>query len=256
NQQAASMKLIQSLLALAIVISFGGHALADETGDLKITFKLRGQAPKPKPIALNGPFCGNFKHMEESLVVDPATKGIKDVVVYVYTGRRGTELKEQEPRKKTVTLENKNCRFEPHVVLLQTQDTLKVTNPDPVGHNVNLPFFAGAPVNVQIPPGQSRDFLLGVPQPAVIPAVCNSHPWMTAHVLVVDHPFFGKSDKDGVLEIKGLPAGEEIVFRAWHEQLTFKNQIFIDGKEDQWKSNKFEVKIKPGANDLGVVEVP
>jgi hypothetical protein len=247
------------ILAIAMSVLLGGYcsvSVAQDTGDLKISFKLRGAAPKPKPIAGAGAFCGQFKHLDQSLLVDPKSNAIKNVVVYVYTGRRGTDLGPQKPREKVVELANKNCRFEPHVVLLQTNDTLKVTNPDPVGHNVNLPFFANGALNVLIPPNQFKEVLVPKAEPTLIPVACNIHPWMLAHVLVVDHPFFGISDEEGVVEIKGLPAGDEIIFRAWHERLTFKDKIFVNEKETKWKSNKFEIEIEPGLNDIGVVAVP
>ncbi|QDT08629.1 methylamine utilization protein [Planctomycetes bacterium K23_9] len=250
------MKLIHLLLALPIVITFGDHSLANETGDLKITFKLRGQAPSPMPIALPRPLRGNITSVDESLVVDPKTNGIKNVVVYVYTGRRGTKLPPQPARKRMFRLSARNGRLEPHIVLLQAGDTMRFRNFDPVGYNLNVPAFNNPPRGAVLPPNGNNDFKFPRSEPALLPVACNIHPWISAFVLVVDHTFFAKSDAEGVLEIKGLPAGEEIVFRAWHERGTFKNQIFINDKEDAWKSNKFKLAIKPGMNDLGVVETP
>ena len=72
---------------------------------------------------------------------------------------------------------------------------------------------------------------------------------------MLDHPFAAVSDDDGVLEIKGLPVGDEIVFRANHENGTLK-EVIVNGKETEWRSNKFEVEIKAGMNDMGTIEVP
>ena len=60
----------------------------------------------------------------------------------------------------------------------------------------------------------------------------------------------------GEVIIKGLPAGKKITFRAYHERGTFKNQVYVDGKKEKWSKNNFEIKIKEGMNDMGVVEVP
>jgi hypothetical protein len=47
---------------------------------------------------------------------------------------------------------------------------------------------------------------------------CDVHPWMTAYVGVLEHPFFAVTGDDGTFTIKGLPAGDYEV-EAWHEKL-------------------------------------
>ena len=252
------MNLRSILGASALILFCTTAAFAQDTGDLKITFKLLGDAPQLENVKVttDKPFCGKKDIPDQRLIVNSDNKGIKNVVVYVYTGRRGTDLPKQKPQERTLTLDNKACMFEPHVLLTQVGDTIDVKNPDAVGHNTNLAFFNNDAQNFTIPAGQSKKVSLSKPEPAVIPVACNIHPWMVAHVLVVEHPFAGISDENGVVEIKGIPVGDEVVFRAWHEVGTFKNEIKVDGKKDKWKSNKFEIKIKPGMNDLGTVEVP
>ncbi len=253
------MKFRTLSIALALLMLGTTTAFSqDKTGDLKITFKLKGDIPKLADVNVttDKQFCGKHPIKDERLIVDEKSKGIKNVAVYIYTGRRGTELPKQEPQVRTIKLANKDCIFDPHVLITQAGDTLEVSNPDAIGHNTNLPFFKNKPVNFTLPAGQKKDVLLTDAEPAVIPFACNIHPWMVGHILVVDHPFAAVSDEQGVLEIKGIPVGKDVVFRAWHEVGTFKNEIFIDGKKDEWKSNKFEIDIKEGMNDLGVVEVP
>ena len=257
----------KAVFAASVLAAWGGIAIAQEkigtteadapkTGTLKIQFKYRGDVPKIQPVAnAVGAFCGKAGVMNETLIVNEANKGIQDVLVHVYTGRRGTKLPPQKPLDRILQLANKNCRFEPHVLITQVGDTLLVTNPDPVGHNVNIAFFNNRQSGVMVPVGGNLKIPLLKSEPAVVPAVCNIHPWMKAHLLVLDHPFAAASNKDGLLEIKDLPLGK-IVFRAWHEQGTFKKEIYINGKQEKWKSNRFEIDIKEGVNDLGVIEIP
>ena len=40
---------------------------------------------------------------------------------------------------------------------------------------------------------------------------CDVHPWMSARVYVLDHPFFAVTGADGRFEIAGLPPGEHHV---------------------------------------------
>lgn len=249
------MKAALSIVSLGIclVLSQVVHA---ETGDLKIRFEYAGSPFEPQPIDVNKDkeFCGKFPLVNEKLIVNKDNKGIQNVIVYVYTGRGGSDLPEFPASDKTHELANLNCRFEPHIVIAQKGDTLKITNPDTVGHNANISFFKNEPVNLTIPPQQFKDVELKEAEPAPIPVACNIHPWMLAHVLVLDHPFAAKSDENGELVIKGLPAGK-LTFRAFAEAGSIK-EVIIDGKKESWRSSRFDVEIKPGMNDMGTVVIP
>ena len=45
---------------------------------------------------------------------------------------------------------------------------------------------------------------------------CDVHPWMSAYIGVLTHPFFAVTGEDGSFEIKDLPAGT-YTLEAWHE---------------------------------------
>ena len=244
-------------IALLSVVVATSSAQAQETGTLRMTFKLKGTAKTlpPIPPSVDQAFCGKKQIPDETLIVNPKNNGIKNVIVYIYTGRRGTELPKMELKAETHELANLDCRFEPHVLIAKMGDTIKVTNPDKVGHNANFQFFNNTQQNLTVPAGGSVNVELKEDEPAPIPVACNIHNWMKAQLVVLDHPFAAVSNEDGVLEIKGIPADEEIVFRANHENGSLK-EVIIGGKETEWKSSKFELEIKPGMNDMGTIEVP
>ncbi|TWU59359.1 hypothetical protein Poly51_21470 [Rubripirellula tenax] len=248
---------IALIAALATMSSAGQQAAAEETGDLKIRFEYGGEAVKPAPIDVNKDveFCGKNPLVDERLLVNAENKGIKNVVVYVYTGRGGTDLPKMDPVKNTHTLANDQCRFEPHIVITQVGDTLEVTNPDSVGHNANLGFFNNKQQNFTIPAGQSKTVDLEKDEPAPIPVDCNIHPWMKSYVVVLEHPFAAVSNADGELVIKGLPVDTDLVFRAYHEAGSISD-VTIDGKKAEWKRSRFETKVKAGMNDMGTVVIP
>ncbi len=52
----------------------------------------------------------------------------------------------------------------------------------------------------------------------VIKLKCDVHPWMTAHLHVLDHPYFAVTDEDGRFRIEGLAPGDYRI-EAWHEVL-------------------------------------
>ncbi len=233
------------------------EAVAAEGGTLKMRFEYGGDAVEAAKVNVtqDQSFCGQFDLRNERLLVHPENKGIKNALVYVYTGRGGSELTGIEPRGATVTLANENCRFEPHIALSQVGDTLRVTNPDEVGHNANLSFFNNKAENLMIPAGKEALIELKMDEPAPIPVDCNIHPWMKGYVLVLTHPFAGISDENGDLTIKGLPVGETLVFRAFHEAGAIKT-VTIGGDEVEWSRSRFEVEIQEGVTDMGTVVIP
>ncbi len=202
-------------------------------------------------------FCGKQKIPDEKLIVDATSKGIKNVVVYVYTGRGGTKLKDVPKAKgEKLVLDNQGCRFEPHIIHVQVGNTLEVTNTDAVAHNANMQFIKNKGQNPQIASGGKVKAEIEVEEPAPIPVACNIHPWMMAYLVVTEHPFVGISDKDGNIEIKGLPTGE-VVFRVFAEGAKGKlTGIKVNGKAEEWENNRFKLNVKAGENNMGKVEIP
>lgn len=240
---------------LAALISSASVASAQDA-TLKMRFVYDGTPPKVENIDPNKDrdFCGQHAIPNEKLVVNQKNKGIKNVIVHVYTRSSGKDLPKTQPAKKTHTLANDECRFEPHVVIAQTGDTLKITNPDPIGHNANLNFIRNTAQNLMIPSGQEKDIALKEEEPAPIPVDCNIHPWMRAYVVALDHPYGAISDENGALEIKGLPAGQELVFRLHHEAAQGAiREVKIDGKATPLRRNLLRLTLQPGENDLGTI---
>jgi hypothetical protein len=236
---------------------------ADGWGHVKVRFRFDGTPPPPKPLNPNkdAQFCGKFNLVDESLVVNRENGGIANVVGSLYFGRG------EEPRlpihesylakaRDEVVMDNKGCRFEPHVAVLWTPQTMVFKNSDTVGHNTNYATFSpkNLPQNVLIPGGAQieREF----PDAERLPAgvSCGVHPWMSAKLVIKKHPYVGVSDKDGTLEIKNLPAGEWNL-QFWHEKSGYVADFKLDGKPAQWRRGQVTVNIADGETvDLGVVE--
>ena len=253
------MKTSRVVFLLAIPLMLAAAPAQAETGDLKLRFEYGGEVLAPPAVNVNKDieFCGKHGLKSEKLLINTDNKGLKNVIVYVYTGRGKSDLPKRD-ESQTHTLANENCRFNPHIVLAQSGDKLEVTNPDPVGHNANLSFIINRPENFTVPTGGSKAVELVEAEPAPIPVECNIHPWMKAHVVVLDHPFAAKSDENGELVIKGLPAGDELTFRVWVEAASGAiGEVSMDGKTvDLGRRNTFEVEIEPGLNDVGTVIIP
>lgn len=248
----SSVKLLAVAACLSLLLC---ESAAAETAALKVRFQYGGTPPAIEPVAAAAGECGSANVVDEKLIVDPQTKGIKNVVVYVFTGRGGSELDETQPPKNTVVLANQQCRFDPHVLILRAGDTLQVTNADPFGHNTNLNFFNNKAINFIIPPGAKKDVLVEKAESAPIPIDCNIHSFMKGYIVVLDHSLAAISDDNGELTIEGLPTGKKLVFRAFHEAGSI-SEVQVDGNPQEWKRNRFDVEIKPGINDLGTVVIP
>ena len=112
-------------------------------GNLSVRFVYEGQAPVPAPIQVTNDqdFCCRTPLLMENLVVNARNRGIANIVVCLYTGRGETppapHPSYEESAGAIVTLDNASCRFEPHVCLLRTSQTLRVNNKDEVSHNTN-----------------------------------------------------------------------------------------------------------------------
>lgn len=245
-------------IAFAVVTLVSVPCFA-ETGTLKAQFVYEGAAFKPTKIEANkdADFCGKHPLVDESLLINDSNNGVKNVAFYVFTGRGGSKVDAPKNEGKTITLANDKCRFEPHVLALQVGDTLEITNPDDVGHNANLNFFANKAQNPLIPPKAKVDVKIEKPEPGVTRVDCNIHPWMSAYVLALDHPYVAISDENGMIQIDNIPAGKKLMFRVNHEAAQGGiKELIINGKAEALKKNMIEIEIKPGMNDLGKITIP
>lgn len=253
------MRRLQQLLAVSLVLTASAASAAD-WGDLKIKFTYDGAAPKPDAIAVtkDPQFCGKHNLKVEKLVVNPANKGIKNIVVFLYT--RGSTKVPVHPdydkeAKAKITLDNKNCRYEPHVVCVRTGQSLVIGNPDPVAHNSKIDFFSNSPANPIIPPTKSVSLDVKVEERLPARVSCSIHPWMEAWVVAKKHPYMGVTDENGEITIKNVPAGKW-TFQFWQEQAGYLQSVSVDGKKTSWRRGRTDLTITSKGLDLGTVKVP
>ena len=152
----------KSTLLVLFGLLVASTADAADWGDLKVKFTFDGDAQKAAAITVNKDpeFCGKFKLVDERLVVNPKNKGIKNIVVFLYT-RGSTKVPVHADYAKEadaeIVLNNADCRYEPHVICARIGQKFKVGNPDSVAHNSKIDFFSNTPANPIIPPMKSVD---------------------------------------------------------------------------------------------------
>lgn len=198
------------------------------------TIHLSGTPPAPVQIDMGmDPGCTistSEPNFSQQFVVN---KG-KLANVYVYI-KQGLEGKNFAIPSAPVVLDQKGCRYEPHVLALIAGQTLRVLNSDPTMHNVHAQ--PNAPSNPQwnmsqMPKGEPIEKTFHDPE-VMMPVKCNQHPWMKAYVNVAANPFYAVSDANGNFEIKGLPPGDYTI-AAVHEALGEQTQkISVAAKESK-----------------------
>ena len=202
------------------------------------TIAFAGKVPKPRRIDTSAdPICAtvNPDPTTDSVVV--TDRKLANVVVYV----RGGSLNSYsfEAPTSDITLEHKGCRYVPHVLGMQIQQTLKILNSDPTIHNTHPTPKNNVEWNQSQPPGAAIERRFSHAE-AFIPMKDNQHPWEKAYVGVFSHPFFSVSSMDGSYRISGLPPGQYTVV-AWHESLGEQTtEVFLAGSE--YRELNFEFK--------------
>ncbi len=177
----------------------------------KVTF--RGAAPKLPSLDMTAdPGCPTKPQPSDAVVVNKGS--LANVFVYVKDGLpQGRFAVPAEP----VVLDQKGCRYIPHVLGVMTGQPLKILNTDTADHNVhdlprNNPEWNESQMATDPPIMKT----FANPE-LMIPLECNQHPWMRAYVSVLPHPYFAVSAADGAFQIKNLPPGEYTLV-AVHEK--------------------------------------
>jgi plastocyanin len=189
-------------------------------GTLKGTITFEGEEipmQNSSPIVTDPQICEKHgkdgRYPLEDYVIDPETRGIRYVMVFL----KGDAVRKWAgtPRQDLV-LDNRDCRFEPHVGLLTVGSTIEVKNSDEVYHTTHL----YGPGGFQFNPGlttRGASEKTELTRPGLYQVKCDRHGWMIAWLRVDDHPFHAVTDAKGQYEITGIPPGKHQV-EVFHEK--------------------------------------
>jgi plastocyanin len=204
------------LLALPALAYEGGAVEGGVT--LAGTVKYAGApaAAELHTIPADEQFCGGKQIKKEEIQLSAAS-GLANVVVYIDTIEAG---KAATPG--SVTLDNADCRYEPHVVATLVGSTVDVTNSDPILHNTHAKGPVGNSFNVALP-NQGQVIPQKMRQPGLMKVGCDVHAWMSAYLAVFSHPYFAVTDADGRFSMLEVPPGDYTLV-YWHEKLGRRTQ--------------------------------
>lgn len=198
-------------------------ASVTDPGTISGTINFGGDAPQPQVLQMAAdPFCmtahsGEQVYSQQLVVNDNST--LRHVFVYVKGGLEGTFVTPGE----AVTLNQTGCMYEPHVMGIQTDQTMTILNSDDTLHNVNAQPANNEPFNFAQAFSGMENQRTFANEEVMIAVKCDVHPWMQGFIGVVSHPYFAVSGEDGSFSINNLPAGTYTV-GAVHETLGEQEQ--------------------------------
>ena len=225
---------------LLIVLSVTVELRAEGWGNFQGQIKYNGTPPKTEvlPLSLSAQLlCGTQGILSEELIIDPKTNGIANCILWINKVPKKIHPDLKTPPKPSKKLDIDKCIFSPHVDVLRTDQKLNVINSDAWDHNVKANFIANDGFNPMLSPKDFKgvEYELKKPEILPMPIESNLYPWMRSFWLIVDHPYFAVTDKQGRFVIKNLPVGEH-TFTLWQEKAGFLNR-------------KLKVKIQDGKTE-------
>jgi hypothetical protein len=182
-----------------------------------ISGAIHWSGPVPRaldfPITKDPQICeteGKKTASLERLIVGPEG-GVANTIVYLKDISAGKAMDLPEQRRH---LDQKRCRYIPHILLVPQNADLQMQSSDATLHTIHMD--GAASYNLPFPfPNQVNS--RNMPTAGLVNLRCNGgHVWMNAEMMVVSHPYYAVTDESGRFEFTGVPPGTYQIV-AWHE---------------------------------------
>lgn len=184
-------------------------------GSIKGTITFAGELPKNSAtdVTKDKKICGK-QQPDQSLVVNPGNKGIQYAVVYLKKVKSG---KAWNLVPSELTIDQKGCRFTPHVLVVPAGQEFNVLNNDGILHNIHTRSEVNREIN-KAQPKFLKKVKVAFTEPEFVKISCDVHNWMKGWVVVAANPYYAISDENGQFELSDVPAGKYIA-EVWQEKL-------------------------------------
>lgn len=179
--------------------------------------------------------CKHESFKTERVIFDEATLGVANCIVYLADITQGKDwagnfAKGEDDR--VALLDQVECKYIPHVQVVRPMTQLQIKNSDPAEHNVHAFYrdFKSTQFN-QMTGADSwwpeiGEAYLEKPGPYIVK--CDVHAWMSGYVMVLPHPYWAVTAKDGKFELKDVPPGKYVLL-CWHEGMKEVPQLGSGG---------------------------
>jgi plastocyanin len=232
-------------LAVGLVALSLWPGVAVAAGSITGTITFAGKPPALKPLAMEAdPACAK-KHSgpaPNDMLALGSGNTMGNIIVWV---SKGLPSGKTWPAPKTpVVLDQRGCKYVPHVTGVMVGQPYKILNSDGIMHNVHTLPKVNRMFNQAMPPTRKEATTTFDKPEAIFHTKCDVHPWMSAYIGVFSHPFFSVTSTDGKFTISGLDPGTYEI-SAWHEKLGTQTASVTVGASDK-KTQDFKFAM-PGA---------
>ena len=196
--------------------------------------------------------------LKNELVVDPKTKGVKNVAIWLVSAEDRVGQPEKaipvNPKVKAalpkdVVIDQPCCVFEPRIVPVVKGQKLVVKNSANIAHNTKIDGGAMGPnINPLMPPKSKIEVGEVAPRLFGVKFSCSIHSWMTGYLVAVPNPYVVVTKTDGTFTLKDVPAGKYMLM-AWHEK---GGWILMNPKVPARKGKIIDIK-PDGTTDLAKI---
>lgn len=205
------------LFAVASAVAQNEYKVITVTDGGTVSGNVKWSGPIPHsldfPITKDAQVCDpNSKKTAdlERLVIGP-DGGVANTIVYLKNVTAGKAMDLPEQRRH---LDQKTCRYIPHILLVPQNGTLGMMSSDATLHTVHMD--GAATFNLPFP-FPDRVTTRNMPNAGLVSLRCNGgHVWMNAEMMVVTHPYYAVTDESGRYQFTNVPAGTYQIV-AWHE---------------------------------------
>ncbi len=199
--------------------------------------------PAKKPqIVKDHETCGDHPTEVQLMTVDKDGH-VSEAVVYLADISEGKDFTRPDA---IPMIDQKSCRFHPHVQIVRARQPVEIVNSDPVAHNINASQRIYTLFNI-LQPQQNMRARQQFDRPGLVNLRCNVHDWMQAYVHVVIHPYVAITGAEGRYKLDNVPPGkyELVVWQEYLDEQTFDVEV------KPGETTKMDILLKPRAGDDG-----
>jgi hypothetical protein len=184
-------------------------------GTISGTVKWSGPVPHSIefPITKDTPICDpdSKKTTDLERLIVGQQGGVANTVIYLKNINSGKAM-DLPPQRRH--LDQKRCRYIPHILLVPKDGSLDMMSSDATLHTVHMD--GAATYNLPFP-FSDRVTSRTMPTSGLVNLRCNGgHVWMNAEMFVAPHPYYAVTDESGRFQFTDVPAGTYQIV-AWHE---------------------------------------